>query len=200
LLGGEVLGGDLLGGAAVGGVVGLDGLDGGEDVVHGLPREQAAAGGQHLAEPRLLGDDRAARGQVAGGAIAEPAGARAAVLVPGHGELAARLMDVVPVAADVARDLPRLPLAPAVSDQALAHPAAAVDRQLERGPRSAGQVEDLLELAVLGPVVGVAAVDDVLALVVPGGDGGVAVPRCAAVAPQLQRHWLAGGAPGDAPG
>src|SRR5262249_57048219 len=95
---------DRQGGPTVPLVVALEGVPRGEDAVHRLEREQPLARRQELAEARLLRDHRAPGGQVAGAAVAEPAGTRADVLVAGNGELAARAPDVVTVLVDVARD------------------------------------------------------------------------------------------------
>ena len=72
------------------------------------------------------------------------------------------------------------------------------DGQLEGQRRPAPrQVEEPLEFAVLGPVVALALVGDVLALVVPGGDRRVGRAGWrVGVPPQVHQHRLAGRHPG----
>ena len=59
-------------------VVGLDRLDRRDGLVDRREREQRLAGRQHVAEAGVLGDDRAAGGEVGRAAVAEPAASAAA--------------------------------------------------------------------------------------------------------------------------
>src|SRR5688572_13373846 len=104
LFGREKLFGNLPCRAAVTGVITLDRVHGGENVVHRSEAKQAIARRQELAEAGFLRDDRAAGGEVTTGAVAEPAGVRADVLIARHGEFAARLLDVLPVEVGIAGD------------------------------------------------------------------------------------------------
>src|SRR5687768_15920627 len=96
-------------------IVGLDRVERTQDLVHRVEAEEPLAGGQELAEPCLLRNDRSAGREVADAAVAEPARARAHVLVPRNGELAARALDIVSIAAHVPRDLLSIGLIPPVS-------------------------------------------------------------------------------------
>ncbi len=98
-------------------MVGAHRLEGRHDVLQAAEREQALAGREELPERGVLRDDRAARGQVAGAPIAEPAASQADVLVLGHGELATGAQDVVAVGLDLARERHRVDDAPAVLPQ-----------------------------------------------------------------------------------
>src|SRR5262245_41114850 len=103
-LGPEVVLGDGTGRTAVAVVVGPGGFERGEGLVGRVEGEQALARGERTAEPRVLGDDGSAGGEVAGAPLAEPAAAEPDVLVLGHGELAPRRPDVVAVAPRVGRE------------------------------------------------------------------------------------------------
>src|SRR5262249_7623833 len=129
----EVLLGDLSRRPAVGAVVRADLVEGVEDLVHAPEGEQPAAGRQYLAEARVLGDYRTARGQVARAAVAEPAAARTNVLVLGHRELAGRSNDVLAVRFHPPREGGTVHHAPAVAAEAPDRAGVgAAERELER--------------------------------------------------------------------
>ena len=75
---------------AVSFVVGIDSLEGRHDVLHAVEREQPFARRDEFPEGGVLGDDRAARAEVAGAAIAEPAGPELPMDRLGTPELGAR--------------------------------------------------------------------------------------------------------------
>ncbi len=65
-----------------------------------------------------------------------------------------------------------------------------VHGQFERLVNSRGQVDKLQELVVLTPVIGLASILDIVAVLPPIADG---VERHAAAGPalpQIQEHWL----------
>ena len=94
----EVFDGDGARGAGVGGIVGVDRAKRLDGLISGIEAEQALAFRNEFLEAGALRDDRAARGEIAGGAVAEPSGARARVDILGDGEFAARTGNVGAVA------------------------------------------------------------------------------------------------------
>src|SRR5215475_5335200 len=179
----EILRGDFARRAAIAFVIAFDRVHRRQDVFHRSEAEESLARRQRLAEAGLLSDHRAAGGQVTGAAVAEPAGTGTNVLVARDGELSARALDIAPVAIDVFRYLHRMRLAPAVlAEQSLyflVHPGG----QLEWRFTAARQVEEFFKLAILRPVIGVVAIGNVLALVMPGGDGRVRLAFAVRVVP-----------------
>src|SRR5689334_22126942 len=100
--------------AAVARVIAFDRVDGSQDVVHRAEAEQALAGGQEFAEPRLLGNHRPPGREIAGAAVAEPARVGANVLVAGDGEFAPRALNVGAVSINIGGDADGVDLAPTV--------------------------------------------------------------------------------------
>src|SRR5688572_8052046 len=84
---------DLACGAAMARVIGPDSIDRIEDVLHRSKPKKPHAGGEKLAKPSVLRDDRPACCEIASAAVAEPPGERANVLFARDGELAARSLD-----------------------------------------------------------------------------------------------------------
>src|SRR5262249_46558581 len=82
-------------------IVRLDCLEGGDDLVHAIEREQAFAGWQNRAEPRILSDNRPPRGKIASAALAEPTAAQTYVLIACNAKLALRRHDVRAVGARI---------------------------------------------------------------------------------------------------
>src|SRR5262249_25897133 len=142
-------------------------------LLHRPEAEQALSRREELAEARLLRQDRAAGGQVAGAAIAEPAGPEANVLVLGDGELASRAAQVVAIRLEVSGEARGAPDAPPMRTQPRRVVAVQGGRgQLERLGRPEREVEKLQELVVLAPGVELALPADVLARLPPVRDGG----------------------------
>src|SRR5690606_2664548 len=124
-------------------------------------RNDAGAPAQLVREAGVLDDHGPARGEVAGGALAEPAGAAGHVPVLRHAPLALRALDVALVALRVRAQPRGVPPAPAVGAQprdrrALTVPGPGRDLQPHRrGPP--GQVDEPEKLdrllAVAPPLV-----------------------------------------------
>ena len=152
-------------------VVGVDAPDRLENLLQRREGEQPFAGRQDVAEAGVLGDDRTAAREVAGAAVAEPAAAQPHVLVLGDRELAARLADVLPIGVEVLVECRGVTDAPSVRRE---HLAVLIERvhegELERLVAVARQVDELLELEVLAPVVGLAAEGDRAVRLTPVGD------------------------------
>src|SRR5262249_1188575 len=157
----EVLLGDATSRTAVPVVVGLDSLESRDDILHGVERKQALAGGQDGTEPGILGDDWPAGGQVAGAAFAEPATAQTYVLVFGDGEFAPRGSYIVAIGPRIGGEdvgvgqspTARLEQAPLVGGQTVQG-----HRQLERLVEAVGQVDKLQKLPILAPVIDLALI------------------------------------------
>src|ERR1043166_1955132 len=188
----EIRGRDLARRPAVALVVPLDRVHRGENVVHGAPPEASGAGGQRAAEAGILGDDRSAGGEITRAAIAEPSGPGPHVLVLRHRELRPGAGDVRPVVVHRLRYGERARDPPAVFPQEPFDAFVHAQGDLERAGAPAGQIDDLHELAALGPVVPLPAIGDLLpGGILPGGDAGVpaaAVPRRAV--PEIQHDRL----------
>src|SRR5262249_36140499 len=93
----EILPGDGPGRLGVQGVVPANRPDGLGGLLGGVDGKQPLAGGEQVGEARCLENDRPAGREGAGGAVAEPAAAGAAVAALDAAELAGRPCDVIPV-------------------------------------------------------------------------------------------------------
>src|SRR5215218_49275 len=111
-------------------VVALDRLDRSQDFVHRSKREETFSGRESPTESGLLGDDWPPGRQIAGAAVAEPAGIGPHVLIAGDGELATRTLDVGAIPLGVSGDVHRVDLAPAVLQEAVPRPLVDACRQL----------------------------------------------------------------------
>src|SRR5262249_57785839 len=95
--------------------------------------------------------------RVGWGAMADPAAPRRRVLIFGDGELSARAADVSPILVEIAREARRIAHAPALAfEQEAVRIAVRRQGELEalRGQRR--QIDDLQELMVLAPLIGLA--------------------------------------------
>jgi hypothetical protein len=189
---GEVLAGDLPGGAPMPLVVAVDGVDRLRGLLDRGECEEALAGRQDVAEPGVLGDHRAAGGQVGGAAVAEPAAAQPDVLVLGDGELPSRSGDVSAVGVEIGGDPQGIANAPAMlGEQQAVLVGAAGQGELEGLRRAFGQVEDLQELEMLAPLIGLARELDA-PLLAPVGDRREDLPLpLVLVLPMLEHDGLA---------
>src|SRR6185295_16393098 len=125
-----------------------------------------------VAEAGLLGDHRAAGGEVLHTAFAEPAAAQAHVLFLGDGAFAARPRQVAAVGVEVGGDLDGGPHLPAVLlEQLPVRVAVAAQGQLEPPAGAGGEVEDFQELRVLAPGVDLALVTYLAVELAPVADG-----------------------------
>ena len=70
---------------------------------------------EDAAKPRVLRDHRAARGEIGGAAVAEPAGTQPDVLILGDCELGSRVANVIAVPVEVRREVKRVPNPPAAT-------------------------------------------------------------------------------------
>src|SRR5688572_1360524 len=103
---------------AVAAIVTVDRIDGGEGLIHGAEGEETLPGGQHVAEPGVLGDDGLPARQVAGVAFAEPAAPEADVLILRDGQLAPRGPEVARIRPkDIERHGERRDESPAMGSQ-----------------------------------------------------------------------------------
>ncbi len=178
----EVLAGDLGGADGMARIVGGNAVQPGQRLLGRRKRQQPLALGQVGAPAGVLDQRGTAGGQVALGAVAEPAGTARDVGVLGHAELRLRALDEGPVVPQRARHAHRIHGGPAVAAQELLR---AVDGQLDALRRARGQVENLQELAILVPV------DVGEALDLPGHDGGEAITRRSRLGmPQIGDHRL----------
>src|SRR5262249_24039597 len=146
---------DLPGMASGAGVVGLDRPDGFDGVVGREEGVQARTERQEVAEARVLLDRGSPGGEVAGGAVAEPAAAQANVQVLGDRELAARGANVVAIPPGIARDDAGIGDAPGLTREALDVAGDAVNVRCEFGGarRAARQVEEAQPLGALPPSI-----------------------------------------------
>src|SRR5579864_2377322 len=119
----------------------------------------------------------AAAGEVTDGAVAEPPAIGACIDVLGHGELAARTGDKIPVARNIGGNRARIGEFPTMPLDLMADVIAGrPDRHPETGIRaSTRQVEEFDEIDVLRPEIGRAPILDVLAAIVPARDRGEAL-------------------------
>src|SRR5262249_33427594 len=153
----------------------------------GAERVQARTRRDDVAEAGVLLDDRAARGQVAGGAIAEPPAPQPDVQLLRDRELAARGPDVVAIPPRIAGDGARIRDAPAVraEERRIAGNVLDVHRHLELGARAGRQVEAAEPLGALAPLERLAGEREVALRFVPAPDGRVDAARGPGVLPEL---------------
>ena len=137
--------------------------------------------------------------QIADAAIAEPSAVGSNVNILRHREFAARTGDKIAVGPHVGRNWTRIDEAPAASSDNRAY--SIVRRQhgyaktaVRPVPR---QIEKSKKIHVLRPNIAQAAILDILALVLPGGDGREAARRVARLGPQVDVDGRAGRAPRD---
>src|SRR5207248_6179814 len=101
-----------------------------------------------------------------------------------------RLLNVVAVAIDVAGNPDGFSLSPAVTVEQALDLIIHGGRKFELYRAALGQFQEFFEFAIFGPIPRVAAPLDILALVMPSGDGGVSRPPKDRTVPQFQRDWL----------
>jgi|GEM_PF-6331295 len=140
--GGEALARDSCRVGACRPVIRLDGSDRCGSLRDRADSMQARPAGEHVAEGGVLRNHGAPSGQVTGGAIAEPAAAKANVEILGDGELAARCAHEASIAPGVSGHDARLDHTPAVGGESSRIAGDAVDihrdqkaRRRPTGPR-----------------------------------------------------------------
>ena len=175
-------------------VIGVDGLEGRQDVVEAVEGEEPFAGREELSERGVLGDHRTPRGEIASAAIAEPAASETHVLVLGDGEFSARSQNVVAVGLDASRERHGVDEPPPVRRQqadrfgvivtppyprGLAFPLLTFqgEGQLQRLPAPPREIDELEEFMVFAPRVRLAPPLDVLTGLTPIRNGGEAGRR-----------------------
>src|SRR5271156_2276353 len=159
--------------------------------------KQAGADRAKFAETRAHGNHRPASGEITDAAIAEPSAVRPNINILRHCELAARTGDEVAVGPHVGRNRARIDEAPAASSDNGPYP---IIRRQHRYAKTAArpvpwQVEKSEKVHVLRPNIARAAILDILALILPGGDGREAARRIVRFGPQIDVHRRPGRAP-----
>src|SRR5262249_13681076 len=135
-------------------IVGDHDLEGGDDLLHGVEREQTLARRNEPAEARILSNDRLAGCQITGAALAEPAASQAYVLILSHCELAIRGENVIAVGQYIRGQGKRVDDPPAVrGEQPLGLLILQRESQLHSLPDPAGQINEFQEFVVFAPSV-----------------------------------------------
>src|SRR5258708_2174565 len=156
-------------------VIRVNRFESGQNLVHRVEPEQALADGKNLAEPGVLGNHRTTGSEIACASLAEPATTETHVLVLGDRKFHPRTPDIVPIVPGIRRKGMRIHEPPPVR---LQH---APDRWLqvtqayskfERLLDAPGQVNELQELVVLAPIIGLTLILDVASVLLPVADGG----------------------------
>ena len=187
----EILPCDLTRAADMAIVARVDRLDPGDSLFRRREREQAFARRQVRSPAGVLNQCRPSGGEIALGAIAEPARTRGHIRVLRHAELGFRLLDEVAILSGRARHRHGVDRVPAELPQQLLR---SVDGELERLRRPRRHVHELDELLIL------VAADVGEALDLPGHHRGEAIPRRGVRAPVGHGHRLPGFVPAERAG